>query len=185
MRRLGAAAEAARLHERGLRRTHGTRAAVSQRTVQRGKSKGPCGGWSDGKEALELLFRMAASQSQGAGTSSGCTDIPERVCPSAMLNSPTIAATRRQEGTAVRAARAMGVGTAKDIAQYFHIDAWWDRLTVNGRRAPAKPTRGSISSSRRAVSTGKREGWKPSAYVVPGAGSAFGESRAVVSPFDP
>ena len=25
------------------------------------------------------------------------------------------------------AARAMGVGTARDLAMYFHVDQWWDR----------------------------------------------------------
>ena len=152
-----------------------------------GKSRGPWWGWSDGKEALELLFRMGRVAIAGRRNFERLYDIPERVFPSALLHSPAIAAADARKALLVRAARAMGVGTAKDIAQYFHIDAWWDRLTVKGRRAPATLD----AAFDELVEEGRLqrvnvEGWKPSAYVVPGARVPRSvESRAVVSPFDP
>src|SRR5215470_10255701 len=87
----------------------------------------------------------------------------------------------------LRADRAMGVGTARDIAQYFHIDAWWDRLSVNGRRAPAKID----VLFDELVEEGRLErvrvgGWKAPAFIVSGARIPKSvAARAIVSPFDP
>jgi uncharacterized protein len=81
----------------------------------------------------------------------------------------------------------MGVGTAKDIAQYFHIDAWWDRSSVNGRRPPAKThvLFDELVEAKR-LERVRVEGWKQPAYVVPEAKIPRSiEARAIVSPFDP
>jgi uncharacterized protein YcaQ len=81
----------------------------------------------------------------------------------------------------------MGIGTAKDIAQYFHVDAWWDRRWVNGRRAPSD----SASLFDELVEAGRLErvrveGWPQPAYVVPRAKIPRSiDARAIVSPFDP
>jgi uncharacterized protein YcaQ len=152
-----------------------------------GKSRGPWWGWSDGKEALELLFRMGRVAIAGRRNFERLYDIPERVFSNALLGTAPVAAADAKKALLVRAARAMGVGTAKDIAQYFHIDAWWDRLTVNGRRAPAK-TDGLFDEL---VEDGRLErvsvqGWKPPAYVVRGVRIPRSvDARAIVSPFDP
>ena len=173
-------------------------AAVYQEVVERGpiaagelsmggKSTGPWWGWSKGKNALELLFRQGRVAVAGRRNFERLYDIPERVIPQAVLEAAAIAPSEAKKALILRAARAMGVGTAKDIAQYFHIDAWWDRLSVNGRRAPAKidvlfdelVEEGRLERAR--VS-----GWKPAAFIVAGARIPKSiDTRAIVSPFDP
>jgi hypothetical protein len=65
----------------------------------------------------------------------------------------------------------MGVGTAKDIAQYFHVDAWWDRASVDGRRPPGNTHvlfDELVEAGR--LELARVEGWKRPAYVVADAG---------------
>ena len=81
----------------------------------------------------------------------------------------------------------MGVGTAKDIAQYFHIDAWWDRLTVNGRTAAGEAQR-AVRRARRGRPARARacRGLEAAGVLVPGARIPRSiDVRAIVSPFDP
>lgn len=152
-----------------------------------GKSTGPWWGWSDGKLALEILFNQGRVAVAGRRHFARMYDLAERVLPKAVLETKTIAERDAKKELLVRAARAMGVGTAKDIAQYFHIDAWWDRSSVNGRRPPAK----THLLFEELVEDGRLErvhveGWKQPAYVVPGVKIPRAiEVRAIVSPFDP
>jgi uncharacterized protein YcaQ len=152
-----------------------------------GKSTGPWWGWSEGKRAIELLFRQGRVAIAGRRHFERLYDIPERVFPEQVVRAEAVAADAAKKALLVRAARAMGVGTAKDIAQYFHIDAWWDRLSVKGRRTPAKT--GVLFDE--LVDEGRLdrvsvEGWKQPAYVVRGARIPKSvEAGAIVSPFDP
>jgi uncharacterized protein YcaQ len=152
-----------------------------------GKSTGPWWGWSEGKFAVELLFRQGRVAVSGRRSFERIYDIPERVFPKAALRAKTVAAADAKKDLLVRAARAMGVGTAKDIAQYFHIDAWWDRLSVNGRRAPATPDVlfDELVEERR-LEPIHIHGWKQPAYLFPGVRIPKSvDARAIVSPFDP
>jgi uncharacterized protein YcaQ len=152
-----------------------------------GKSTGPWWGWSDGKEALEVLFRQGRVAIAGRRHFARLYDIPERVFPAAALQAAPVAAADSKKALLVRAARAMGVGTAKDIAQYFHIDAWWDRRWADGRRAPANTAVlfQELVEERR-LQPVRVEGWKHPAFVVPGTRIPKSiEARAIVSPFDP
>ena len=152
-----------------------------------GKSKGPWWGWSDGKEALELLFREGRVAVAGRRNFERLYDIPERVFPAALLEAAPVAEAEAKKSLIVRAARAMGVGTARDIAQYFHIDAWWDRRWVKGRRAPANTGAlfDELVEEGRLVRLGV-EGWKQAGYIVPAARIPRSiDARAIVSPFDP
>ena len=152
-----------------------------------GKSTGPWWGWSEGKQALELLFRQGRVAVADRRNFERLYDIPERVIPAPVLQAAAIAPEDAKKALIVRATRAMGVGTAKDIAQYFHIDAWWDRLSVNGRRPPAKT--GVLFDE--LVEEGRLErvrveGWKQPAFIVSGARVPRSiDARAIVSPFDP
>ena len=152
-----------------------------------GKSKGPWWGWSEGKEALELLFRQGRVAIAGRRNFERLYDVPERVLPRTCFECEPVAADEAKKALLVRAARAMGVGTAKDIAQYFHIDAWWDRLTVKGRRAPAKVH----ALFDELVEDGRLEhvrveGWQQPAYIAAGARIPRSiDVRSIVSPFDP
>lgn len=152
-----------------------------------GKSTGPWWGWSDGKQAIEFLFRQGRVAVAGRRNFERLYDLPERVLPAAVLASPTIGERDAKKELLVRAARAMGVGTAKDIAQYFHVDAWWDRLSVNGRRTPTtiQPLFDELAEDGR-LERVRVEGWKQPAFVVPSAKIPKSvDARAIVSPFDP
>jgi uncharacterized protein len=152
-----------------------------------GKSKGPWWGWSDGKEALELLFRQGRVLIAGRRNFERLYDIPERVLPASCFDAPSVGAVDPRKALLVRAARAMGVGTARDIAQYFHIDAWWDRFSPSGRR----PTATTQTLFDELVEEGRLErvrvdGWKQPAFVAAGARLPRAiDACAIVSPFDP
>lgn len=152
-----------------------------------GKSTGPWWGWSDGKEALELLFREGRVAIAGRRNFERLYDIPERVIPADVLQPAHPPAADAKKALLVRAARAMGLGTAKDIAQYFHIDAWWDRLSADGRRAPTTTQLlfDELVEEGRLQRIGV-EGWTQPAYAVPELRVPRAiDVRAIVSPFDP
>jgi uncharacterized protein YcaQ len=152
-----------------------------------GKSTGPWWGWSNGKEALELLLSQGRVAIAGRRNFERVYDIPERVIPANVRHPSHPPAADAKKALLVRAARAMGVGTAKDIAQYFHIDAWWDRMSPDGRRAPASTQvlfDELLEDGRLQRVT--VEGWKQPAYAVPGLRvPRTVDVRAIVSPFDP
>ena len=152
-----------------------------------GKSTGSWWGWSDGKHAIELLFRQGRVAVAGRRNFERLYDIPERVIPASLLRAKSVAPADAKKAIIERAARAMGVGTARDIAQYFHIDAWWDRLSVGGRRArPNTQTLFDELVEERRLEVARVEGWERPAYVFPGAKIPRSvDVRAIVSPFDP
>jgi uncharacterized protein YcaQ len=152
-----------------------------------GRSTGPWWGWSEGKRALELLFAQGRVAVAGRRNFERLYDIPERVFPASVLQAGVPSPADAKKALIVRAARAMGVGTARDIAQYFHIDAWWDRRSVNGRRAPASTSVlfDELVEDGRLVRT-RVEGWERPAFTVPGVRIPRSiDARAIVSPFDP
>jgi uncharacterized protein YcaQ len=152
-----------------------------------GKSTGSWWGWSEGKQAIEFLFRQGRLAVAGRRNFERLYDLPERVLPRSVLRGKRISPDDAKKALIVRAARAMGVGTARDIAQYFHIDAWWDRLSVGGRRA--RPNTQALFDELVEDGSLERtrvEGWERPAYVFPGARiPASVDVRAIVSPFDP
>ena len=54
-------------------------------------------------------------------------DLTERVIPRAVLDAPVPEPEDAKRELLVLAARAMGVATAKDLADYFHIGGYLDR----------------------------------------------------------
>ena len=133
---------------------------VSCRSVARARGRGGAGRRASMRS--RCCFARDAWRWRAAATSSALYDIPERVIPEAVLHAPAIAPEDAKKALIVRAARAMGVGTARGIAQYFHIDAWWDRLSVNGRRPPAKTSvlfDELVEDGR--LERVRVEGWKP------------------------
>ena len=152
-----------------------------------GKSTGPWWGWSPGKEAVEILLAQGRLAVAGRRRFERLYDLTERVLPRRVLDAPPIPERDAQKELFVRATRAMGVGTAKDIAQYFHVDAWWDRQSTNGRRAPSNVQElfaELVDEGRLALV--QVEGWKRHAYMLPDAPiPRTVDARALVSPFDP
>jgi uncharacterized protein YcaQ len=152
-----------------------------------GRSTGPWWGWSKGKTAAELLFYQGRLAVAGRRNFERLYDIPERVFPNAVLNAKAIEEDEAKKQLLVRAVRAMGVGTARDIARYFQIDAWWDRRSTCGRRAPAQTQRlfDELVEERR-LEIVRVDGWQRPAYVLPRAKIPRAvDARAIVSPFDP
>jgi hypothetical protein len=151
------------------------------------KGTGNWWGWSDAKRAIEFLFRQGRVAIAGRRNFERLYDIPERVFRKDVLRAKPLPATDAKKELLVRAATAMGVGTARDIAMYFHIDQWWDRASVDGRRAPAKTSvlfDELVEAGR--LEKVKVEGWKQPGYIVPGAKIPRAvDARAIVSPFDP
>ena len=152
-----------------------------------GKNKGPWWGWSEGKRAIELLFRQGRVAIAGRRNFERLYDLPERVLSPTALDAPAVPEREAKKQLLVRAARAMGVGTAKDIAQYFHIESWWDRMSVAGRRPAVKLESyfdELVAEGR--LERARVEGWKQPAFVVPGMSIIEPvHARAIVSPFDP
>jgi uncharacterized protein YcaQ len=152
-----------------------------------GKATGSWWGWSEGKRAIEFLFRQGRVAVAGRRNFERLYDLSERVLPTAVLEANAVADRDAKKELLVRAARAMGVGTARDIAQYFHVDAWWDRSSVNGRRPPAKTHLlfdELVEDGR--LERVRVEGWQATAFVVPGVRIPRSvHARAIVSPFDP
>ena len=151
-----------------------------------GKSTGNWWGWSDGKRAIEMLFRMGRVAVAGRRNFERLYDVPERVIPREMLDAPVPAPDDAKKQLLVIAATALGVGTARDIAGYFHIETWWDRSGEGGRRRSELPrlVRELVDEDR--LVPASVEGWKEAAYVVPKTVIPKDvEARALVSPFDP
>lgn len=152
-----------------------------------GKSTGPWWGWSKGKLAAEVLFNQGRLAVAGRRNFERLYDIPERVFPRAVLDAPPIAPIDAKKALLVRAARAMGVGTVKDIAQYFHIEAWWDRYTIGRRRKPVslQPLFDELVEDGR-LDRAHVDGWSKPAYMAPEARVPRSvDACAIVSPFDP
>ncbi len=136
--------------------------------------KGPWWDWDDAKVALEYLFltgRLAVTRR--TRDFARVYDVPERVLPASVLAATPPAERDARKELLVRAARAQGVATLGDLADYHRQGVTVCRplvaeLVEEGRLVPAQV-----------------EGWKQQAYVHPGAAAPRRVSgRALLSPFD-
>ena len=80
-------------------------------------------GWSDGKTALEFLFWAGAVTTATRRGFERVYDLPERVLPKPVLALPTPEPAEAQRELLRHAARALGVATARDLRDYFRLDA--------------------------------------------------------------
>ena len=103
-------------------------------------------GWSDGKLALEFLFWAGLVTTATRRGFERVYDLPERALPRAVLDAPTPEPAEAQRELLRRAARALGVATARDLRDYFRLDAAdvpaRHRRAGRGRRAAAGRGRG-------------------------------------------
>jgi uncharacterized protein YcaQ len=84
---------------------------------------GPWWDWSDAKRAFEFLFwsgRLTSARRRGFER---LYDLPERVLPRTVIDTPTPPIEEAQRALLRIAARSLGVGTAKDLRDYFRLPA--------------------------------------------------------------
>ncbi|AKT43613.1 winged helix-turn-helix domain-containing protein [Chondromyces crocatus] len=130
--------------------------------------------WSDGKTALEWLFWSGQITAAGRRPSfERLYDLPERVLPPLVLTTPVPDPHAAQRSLLLRAARALGVATARDLADYFRI-----------RPPEARPRLAELVElgSLHEVDV---EGFGETAYLHPEARAPRRvEASALLSPFD-
>jgi uncharacterized protein len=150
------------------------RGALAAREITgAGASKGGWWGWSDGKHALEALFAAGRVAAAGRRGFERLYDLPERVIPARVLAMPTPAIEDAQRGLMRIAAGALGVGTEKDLCDYFRI-----RLGAGRHRIRELVESGELIP----VSV---EGWREPAFAASDAKSSRKvNARALLTPFD-
>ncbi len=129
--------------------------------------------WSPGKVALEYLFWSGQITARRGPNFERWYDLPERVLPAAVLAAPTPPPREAKKELLLVGARSHGVGTARDLADYFRLNVPESRpllaeLVAEGRLDPVRV-----------------EGWSEAAFLHPGARRARRiRGRALLSPFD-
>ncbi|HTK32314.1 MAG TPA: crosslink repair DNA glycosylase YcaQ family protein [Candidatus Saccharimonadaceae bacterium] len=139
----------------------------------KGERGGPWWGWAPGKTALEWLFWTGRITTSSRRNFARVYDLVERVIPSQHLNAPIPDQHEQHRRLLVRAARALGVATANDLADYFRI-----------KKPDARPRVTELAEEGLLVPV-RVEGWKQEAYLDPKAPKPRAvDARALVSPFD-
>ncbi len=147
--------------------------AAGELTDPGAKLEGWGWGWSLGKRALEWLFWTGQLTAERRPNFQRIYDLPERVIPKEILAAPTPSDDEALRGLLLVAARALGVATLKDLAQYFVIQSTKLRprlheLIEHGALTPVTV-----------------EGWRQPAYLDPSAKPPRTiNARALLSPFD-
>jgi uncharacterized protein YcaQ len=130
--------------------------------------------WSEGKLALEWLFRAGLVSVKTRRGFERVYDVTERVIPAAVLNAPTPSRTDAQRELVRIAARSLGVFDAADLADSFRlyvadVTARAAELVEAGELAPVVV-----------------EGWRGRAWMVAGAKVPRRlDAATLLSPFDP
>ncbi len=133
---------------------------------------GPWWDWSDEKHALEWLFAAGLVTVAGRRGFERLYDLPERVIPAQLLQM-SLSEAEAQRGLLMHSATALGVGTEKDLRDYFRLDPADSRqrlaeLVENGQLLMCRV-----------------QGWKQAAYCVPEPKVPRNVlASALLSPFD-
>ena len=130
--------------------------------------------WTLEKTALEYLFWSGRVAARERRNFERVYDITERVLPEHILSVPTPSEEEAHRELLVRAARACGVGTAGDLADYFRI-----------RTPQARPRIAELVEAGRLAEI-TVEGWRQPAYVLPDVVvPRTTPTRSLLVPFDP
>ena len=133
----------------------------------------PWWGWGDTKRSLEHLFYTGRVGAVRRSTFERAYLDPAHVIPAAVLAEPTPEPRDAMIGLLERAARAFGVGTAKDLAEYFRLPITMARPLVDEMADDGILHRVTV------------DGWKHPAYLHPDAALPRKvDACALVSPFD-
>lgn len=130
--------------------------------------------WSDGKRALEfLLWAGEVTATRRPGSFERIYDLPERVLPPAVLAAPTPSVEEAQRALLARAAQALGVATAGDLADYFRI-----------KLPAARPRLAELVEAGTLVPV-EVDGWRGPAWMHAEASAPRTvDGAALLSPFD-
>ncbi|PTT97662.1 cytoplasmic protein, partial [Pseudomonas sp. HMWF031] len=129
--------------------------------------------WSAEKHALEWLFAAGEVTVAGRRGFERLYDLPERVIPSAILAQPRVDEAQAQRGLLLHATTALGVGTEKDLRDYFRLNP-----------ADSRPRLAELVEAGELL-TCEVEGWRQLAYCLPEPKVPRKvESSALLSPFD-
>ncbi len=148
---------------------------VSSNANQKAKMAKEMWEWSEVKHAIEWLFwsgQIAATNRRGSFER--VYDIPERVMPTAILQTPTPSEQDAQRALIARSAKALGIATADDLRDYYRIPAAdapqaIQQLAEEGTLIPVRV-----------------RGWRQQAYLHKDARAGRRiEGATLLSPFDP
>jgi uncharacterized protein YcaQ len=147
-----------------------------------GARKGVAGwwNWSDTKRALETLYRHGEVICATRRNWKRVYDLPERVVPRELLQQEYSSEECYRHLTRA-AGKALGVGTARDIAGYYHLLTHYMGRTLDRRRlfSDALADSGLVRV--------EVEGWKEPAFADPAAlrtRTARSHRATLLSPFD-
>jgi uncharacterized protein YcaQ len=136
--------------------------------------------WSDAKRALETLYRRGEAICATRRNWKRVYDLPERVVPRELLQQEYSPEECYRHLTRA-AGKALGVGTARDIAGYYHLLTHYMGRTLDRKRlfADALADSGLVPV--------QVEGWKEPAFADPAALKARAPRSyrtTLLSPFD-
>ena len=156
-------------------------AQVTERPLAAGELRDPrrrdgewWGGRSLGSVALDWLFRIGAVGIRRRANFVKEFDLLERIVPAEVLARPTPTAQQAQRELLLNSAEALGVGTARDLIDYY--------------RLPVREGRARLAELVEAGSLAlvEVEGWAEPAYTPPESKAPRAlEALTVLSPFDP
>jgi uncharacterized protein YcaQ len=134
---------------------------------------GPWWDWSAEKHALEWLFAAGEVTVAGRRGFERLYDLPERVIPSAILAQPRVDEAQAQRGLLLHATTALGVGTEKDLRDYFRLNP-----------TDSRPRLAELVEAGELL-TCEVQGWRQTAYCLPEPKvTRKVEASALLSPFD-
>ncbi|MGE7812338.1 winged helix-turn-helix domain-containing protein [Pseudomonas sivasensis] len=134
---------------------------------------GPWWDWSNEKHALEWLFAAGLVTVAGRRGFERLYDLPERVIPGDILKQAPLTEAEAQRGLLLHSATALGVGTEKDLRDYFRLDP------ADSRKRLAELV------EERQLLVCEVQGWKQLAYCLPEPKVPRKVSvSALLSPFD-
>jgi uncharacterized protein YcaQ len=112
----------AEVRRRGPLAARELESALAPADAQRARQPTSWWNWSDVRRAVTYLFWAGAlGATRRANTFERLYDLPERLIPPEVLAQPTPAPADAQRALLSRAARALGVATVGDLADYFRI----------------------------------------------------------------
>jgi uncharacterized protein len=131
-------------------------------------------GWGEGKRVVEHLFYTGQITAVRRNGFSRAYMLPERWLPADVLATPTPAEADARRVLLLVAARAHGVGTARDLADYYRLNVPAATKLLAGMAADG------------ALVPVRVDGWRQPAYMHPEARLPRRRvrARALLSPFD-